>query len=192
MKNIIKKLKDKFDSIDSSIHIYAMIIWIILTVSLILLKLTVSELYSSSKVPEMWSITSNVIITGVALFLGVLIVMKGMGGVNPILFSYLMLIIIITDIGKDNLLKIIIFMLVTYITNIFTAYLLAKKIVNYNKGDLENLFTKTITKISTSYMKEGKKITEETTTEKSPMGTVVLTIIVPIIISLMQLLVLHK
>lgn len=88
-----------------------------------------------------------------------------------------------------------IFIISTYIINIFTAYCLAKKIVG-NYKSFKELFTKRITKITyeekeiitQKHERNKKPIVKEITIEEKPIGTILFTIVIPIFLSFMKIL----
>ncbi|WP_161052835.1 hypothetical protein [Ligilactobacillus salivarius] len=72
--------------------------------------------------------------------------------------------------------------------NFFPAYFLAREIVGSYKG-FKELFTKKITKITTTYEENKKNVTKEITTEENPIGIIIFSIVIPVVLSVIKLLV---
>lgn len=196
---VIKKLK----SIAVSTYILTMFFWTILTICMILMALIVVDL-DVTKVSQMWYISIVEAFIGSAILVIIFSTVKDIRMSRPILYTYLVLIVIFLLMAcirltgfTGNEILIAIFIILAYIMNFFPAYFLAKEIVG-NYKSFREIFTKKITKImyeekeiiTATYEENKNSVTKkEVTTEESPMGIIIFSIIMPIVLATIKLLV---
>lgn len=195
------KVTNKLKSIAVNTYILTVFFWIVLTISMILLLLIAVDLHDVIEKLVMWNTTIMIVLTGVLILFFVLTTFKSIGERHPILWIYLLLMIILLAIpvGLVTVFEskiITIFVVVTYIINFFPAYYLAKEIVGNYKG-FKELFTKRITKITyeekeiitQNHEKDKKPIIKEVTTEENSIGIIIFSIVIPVVLSVIKLLV---
>lgn len=197
LKSVLKKVidnkaVDKLKSIAVSTYILTVFFWTVLTICMILLVLIAIDLHDAIEKLVMWNIVIIIALTGGIILFGVLTIFKKIEERYPILWIYLLLMIIFFAIPiglitvSESKIIITLFIIVTYIMNFFPAYFLAREIVGSYKG-FKELFTKKITKITTTY--EEKNVTKEITTEENPIGIIIFSIVIPVVLSVIKLLV---
>lgn len=164
---IDNKITNKLKSIAVNTYILTVFFWIVLTTSMILLLLIVIDLSDVIKSSSIWYTSIGVALAGFVILLGIFSTVKDIRESKSILCIYLLIIVIflliawidlVDSIRNEMLVTVLItiFIISIYIMNFFPAYFLAREIVGSYKG-FKELFTKKITKITTTY-EENKKM----------------------------------
>ncbi len=196
---IDNKITNKLKSIAVNTYILTVFFWIVLTTSMILLLLIVIDLSDVIKSSSIWYTSIGVALAGFVILLGIFSTVKDIRESKPILCIYLLIIVIflliawidlVDSIRNEMLVTVLItiFIISIYIMNFFPAYFLAREIVGSYKG-FKELFTKKITKITTTYEENKKNVTKEITTEENPIGIIIFSIVIPVVLSVIKLLV---
>lgn len=122
---MISKLKDKLKSIDTIIYIVATFFWMVLTLSMILLLLIASYINESSTC----SIALGIVFAGIVALFFILTEIKEIRNFLWISNLFLVALVFIITFNPQMVWVPPIFIISTYIINIFTAYCLAKKLL---------------------------------------------------------------